>query len=129
MDRCIKRFEDLEVWKNGLQLSKEIYQITKNDTFKKDFGLRDQIRRAAVSIPSNIAEGFERISSRELMRFLKISKGSCGEVRTQLYIAHAEKYISDEEFKLLLNQTEKLTMLITSFIAYLYKLPRNNKNS
>ena len=80
----VKRFEDLVVWQKSMALAEEIYRITKSGEFGKDWGLKDQVRKAAVSIPSNIAEGFERYSAQELKQFLNIAKGSAGEVRTQL---------------------------------------------
>lgn len=79
-----QRFEEIEVWKLSRILVKEIYDITNAPAFSKDFGLKDQIRRSAVSIPCNISEGYERKSNTEFIRFLYISKGSAGEVRTQL---------------------------------------------
>lgn len=84
MVKNIRGFEDLEVWKEGMRLVVDIYKALKDC---KDFGLRDQIQRSAVSIPSNIAEGFDRNSNKEFIQFLFIAKGSCAELRTQLYIA------------------------------------------
>jgi len=78
--RKIKRFEDLLVWQKAMDLCREIYRVTSLGSFAKDWGLRDQVRRAAVSIPSNIAEGFERHSAQELSHYLNIAKGSAGEV-------------------------------------------------
>ncbi len=80
----IQKFEDLNVWKESVKLSVNIYKVLKNC---KDFGLRDQIQRSAVSIPSNISEGFDRKGNKEFIQFLYIAKGSCSELRTQLYIA------------------------------------------
>ena len=80
----IKKFEDLQVWKEGMQLATKIYKSLINC---RDFGLRDQMQRAAVSIPSNIAEGYERNSNKEFIQYLFISKGSCAELRTQIYLA------------------------------------------
>ena len=80
----IYKFEDMEVWQNARSLTKKIYICSSNGKFSKDFGLRDQIRRASVSIMSNIAEGFERGSNKEFIQFLFIAKGSAGEVRSQL---------------------------------------------
>ena len=80
----IKRFEDIESWKKSRELAKSVYRITLNQRFARDFGLRDQIRRASVSILSNIAEGFERDGDKEFIQFLSLAKGSCGEVRAQL---------------------------------------------
>ena len=82
-----KRVEDIEVWQRARVLTREIYRISNLGSFSKDFGLRDQIRRASVSIMSNIAEGFERSGSGEFAQFLSMAKGSSGEVRTQLYIS------------------------------------------
>ena len=98
------RFEDIEVWKLSKQLVKDIYEITNVGVFSKDFGLRDQIRRCAVSIPSNIAEGYERKSNVEFIKFLFIAKGSAGEARTQLYLAKDIKYIEDKVFDELLKK-------------------------
>ena len=83
----IQRFEDIRSWRKSRELTKQIYVITSQGNFKRDFGLRDQIRKASVSIVSNIAEGFERGGDQELIQFLAVAKGSCGEVRAQLYIA------------------------------------------
>ena len=82
-----KQFEDLGVWQDARELVKEIYSASKQRAFYRDFGLRDQIRRAATSTMSNIAEGFERGSRKEFIQFLSIAKGSNGEVRSQLYVA------------------------------------------
>ncbi len=94
-----KSFEELEVWKQARELVNFVYKITKNGSFSKDRGLTDQIRRSAVSVMSNIAEGFERGSNTEFLQYLFISKGSAGEVRTQLYIAMDQGYVSQEEFE------------------------------
>jgi len=94
---AVKLFEDLEVWKEARRLTQRIYQLTKNETFSKDFALRDQIRRAAVSIMSNIAEGFERGGNQELVQFLYVAKASCGEVRSQIYVALDQSYVASTE--------------------------------
>jgi four helix bundle protein len=94
-----KSFEEMAMWKKSRELVKFIYQITKNEDFCRDFSLTDQIRRAAVSVMSNISEGFERGSNTEFIQFLFIAKGSCGEVRTQLYAALDQAYITPEEFR------------------------------
>ena len=83
----IESFEDLRVWQGGIDLVKQIYVLTSDGELKRDFGLRDQLRRAAVSIPTNIAEGFERASRKEYLLFLNIAKGSAGEVRSLLRVA------------------------------------------
>ncbi len=94
-----KSFEEMPVWNKSRELVKFVYGITKSKEFSKDFSLTDQIRRAAVSAMSNVAEGFERGSNTEFIQFLYIAKGSCGEVRTQLYAALDQAYISSEEFQ------------------------------
>lgn len=101
----IERFEDLEAWKSARQVVKEIYRISKNDLFARDFGLRDQICRAAVSVMSNIAEGFERDGNEEFVNFLSIAKGSSGEVRSQLFVAPDQNYISEEDLKFIYDKT------------------------
>src|SRR5580765_4245238 len=93
------RFEDIDAWKKARALSKEIYLITKNGEFAHDFALRDQIRRAAISVLSNIAEGFERGGDKEFRQFLATAKGSVGEVRSQLYIALDAEYLTENQFK------------------------------
>ena len=93
----INQFEDLIVWQKAMSLCLEIYRISSWGEFGRDWGLRDQIRRASVSIPSNIAEGFERHSAQELRHYLNIAKGSAGEVRTQLALASRLEYISPTE--------------------------------
>ncbi|MGB1250538.1 MAG: four helix bundle protein [Candidatus Promineifilaceae bacterium] len=95
----IKQFEDLIAWQKARLLTRKIYDVTRMGDFSKDFGLRNQIQRAAVSTMSNIAEGFERGSSADFHRFLIIAKASCGEVRSQLYIALDVGYLSDNEFR------------------------------
>lgn len=126
-------FEDLEVWKSARELTNSIYKITKNGEFSKDYGLRDQIRRAAVSIMSNIAEGYERSGNQELIQFLAIAKGSCGEVRCQLYIAGDQGYIPYDELKQLLEQCKRISIMINNFMEHLkgsrfkgtkYKMPK-----
>jgi four helix bundle protein len=90
----IKSFEDLMAWQKARQLTKEIYNVCRNGEFQNDIGLRNQICRAAVSIMSNIAEGFERNSNRDFANFLSYAKGSAGEVRCQLFVALDQNYIS-----------------------------------
>lgn len=112
-------FEDLEIWKAARELTNKIYKITADGVFSKDYGLREQIRRASVSIVSNIAEGYERGGNQELIQFLSIAKGSCGEVRCQLYIAGDQEYIAQEELILVIEQCKKLSIMISNFIKYL----------
>src|SRR6266480_7734999 len=97
----VKCFEELHVWQEARKLVKEIYKAAKQRGFARDFGLRDQIQRAATSTMSNIAEGFERGSKREFIQFLYIAKGSNGEVRSQLYVALDQEYFDDKTFNAL----------------------------
>jgi four helix bundle protein len=90
----IQRFEDIEAWKSGRKLRHEVYRLTRLKMFSADFALVSQIRRAAISVTSNIAEGFEREGNREFIQFLSQAKGSAGEIQDQLYAALDEGYIS-----------------------------------
>jgi four helix bundle protein len=108
----VKKFEDLDVWQEGLALSTELYRQLSDC---KDFGLRDQMQRSAVSIPSNIAEGFDRNSNKEYIRFLYIARGSCAELRTQLYIARQIGLFKSEDSETYIEKTRKIS-------AMLYKL-------
>src|SRR5438552_17937874 len=93
-----KRFEEIESWQKARELSRRIYEASNEGPFQRDFGLKDQIRRACVSIMSNVAEGFERDNPNEFFRFLAIAKGSAGEVRSQLYVALDQTYIRRDTF-------------------------------
>ncbi len=108
----IQRFEDLIAWQKARELTKAIYLATQQERFAKDFGLSGQIQRAAVSIMSNIAEGFERGSDADMHRFLFIAKALCAEVRSQLYVALDIGYISTDEFKRLQIQAQEVARLI-----------------
>ena len=94
----VERFEDLEVWQKARDVVNAVYQASSVGTFSRDYALRDQIRRAVVSIPSNIAEGFSRHSNKEFIQFLFISKGSVAEIQSQLYTALDQDHISQEVF-------------------------------
>lgn len=94
----IKTFEDLDAWRLGRKVTGGVYELTRNNRFSGDFGLCDQIRRAAVSIMTNVAEGFERGSNRDFARFLFIARASAGEVRSLLYVAMDQEYITQEDF-------------------------------
>ena len=123
----ITKFEDLKIWKLSLKGTKTIYDLTSKGKFSKDFGLRDQIRRAIISVSSNIVEGFEKNNNNEFVRFLKISKGSLGEVRNQLYIALAVNYITKSEFDILNKELIDLSNQIGSFINYLVTKRKNKE--
>jgi len=115
----IKRFEDLESWKKARQLTNKVYEATAAGNFTRDFGLKDQIRRASISILSNIAEGFERGGDKEFLQFLAVAKGSCGEVRAQLYIAVDQGYLSQDMFERLFNSANEIGRLISGLMKYL----------
>ena len=130
----VKHFEDLAIWKESRCLTKDIYRLTSGAKFSKDFSLRGQIQSAAVSVMSNIAEGFERAGNQEFSQFLYVAKGSCGEVRSQLYVAVDQGYISAKELEELLNSLKRLSSMIGSLINYLKRsgmkgAKYNNSNS
>jgi four helix bundle protein len=116
----IEKFEDIEAWQDSRALVKIVYTITQHGSFQKDWGLKDQIQRAAVSIMSNIAEGFERKSDKELCQFLFIAKGSAGEFRSLSYVAYDAGYIDKPTFESLLNSAEIISRKLSSFIKYLH---------
>lgn len=105
----IESFEELRVWQKGIELVKQVYVSTAEGDFKKDFGLRDQLRRAAVSIPTNIAEGFERASRKEYLLFLNIAKGSAGEVRSLLRVAFEVGYLDRQNYERLRDEVVTLS--------------------
>lgn len=119
----IQRFEEIQGWQTGHELCKLVYQATNKGAFSRDYGLRDQIRRAAVSIVSNIAEGFESQNNRTFVRYLYIAKASAGEVRAQAYVALDQGYISQAEFDTLYASASETGRLIFGFIAYLEQHP------
>jgi four helix bundle protein len=108
----IERFEDLVAWQKARELTRQIYLMTKKEPFSKDFGLREQIQRAAVSIMSNLAEGFERGSRSEFHQFLVIAKASCAELRSQLYIALDVGYITPQEFERIYGLSVEVSRII-----------------
>ena len=93
-----KKFEEIECWKRARELTRRIYEITSKPAFARDFGLKDQIRRASVSVMSNIAEGYDRSGTAEFVQFLATAKGSAAEVRCQLYVAADQGYIPEDSF-------------------------------
>ena len=107
----IERFEELIAWQKARVLTREIYEITRRGAFARDFGLSGQIQRAAVSIMSNIAEGFERGGRGEFHQFLSTAKASCAEVRSQLYVALDVGYLEEQTFHTLLRQAEEVARI------------------
>ena len=117
----IERFEDIEAWEAARKLRQAVYRLTRGKTFASDFALVNQIRRAAISSGSNIAEGFERGGNRELIQFLSTAKGSVGEIKDQLYCALDENYIAQEQFDETYRLAESTSRLIGGFMTYLRK--------
>jgi four helix bundle protein len=118
-----KRFEELEVWQKAKELTNLVYKYSSDGAFARDFGLRDQIRRAAVSVMSNIAEGFESQTQAMFIKYLAHAKGSAGELRAQLYIARDQGFITDEEFKMIVSLAEICSKQLARFIQYLESQP------
>lgn len=132
-----KRFEEIESWKLARKLTNRIYEVSSLDGFARDFALKDQIRRACVSIMSNIAEGHDRSGTGEFVQFLATAKASAGEVRCQLYIAFDQGYIDEEAFAELGRMTLDTQCLIGGLINYLkrsgykgtkYRVVHGNQN-
>jgi len=114
-----KSFEDLQVWQDARIFVKSIYELTSLDNFKKDYGLKDQIQRAAVSIMNNITEGYERDNNKEFVNFLGYGKGSAGEVRSMLYVALDLNYISKDDFDKSYSKAVSIITQISNFKKYL----------
>ena len=114
-----KKLEEIQAWQKARALCKQIYSVTNGGPFAADFGLRDQIRRAAVSVLSNIAEGFERGGTREFAQFLAIAKGSAGEIRAQLYVACDQRYIDRDQFEELVQDVDEVSRMINGLLTYL----------
>lgn len=116
----IERFEEIKAWQLAKDLVTTVYRSSENGQFAKDYSLRDQIRRAAVSVMSNIAEGFERGSDKDFQRFLYMAKGSAGEVRSHLFVAKELGYLTAEDFSVLRSKAEDVSKSLSGFITYLY---------
>ena len=116
-----KTFEDIEAWQLSRQITRSIYEITGQGVFARDFGLKDQIRKASVSIMSNIAEGFERNGTKEFIQFLATAKGSAGEVRAQLYVALDLGYVEQSVFEDLSGSIIKVSRMLSGLMSYLYR--------
>lgn len=118
-----KRFEELEVWQNAKDLTNLVYKVSTDGAFARDFGLRDQMRRAAVSIMSNIAEGFESQAQATFIKYLKHAKGSAGELRAQLYTTRDQGYVSEGNFSEIFSLAEICSRQLARFIQYLESQP------
>jgi four helix bundle protein len=115
----IKSFEEIEAWKKARVLCSSIYKISEQNKFEKDWPLRDQVRRAAISVMSNIAEGFDSGFPAEFSRFLNIAKRSASEVQSQIYIALDQGYVSQKDFSLIYKEAELVRKMISGLIKYL----------
>ena len=116
---AFKTFEEINVWQNARVLVRDVYAVTRSGDFGKDYGLKDQVQRAAISICSNIAEGFERRGNREFVKFLWIAKGSAAEVCSQLHNARDIGYITDEQFKSIYDSAKQIGGMIFNLITVL----------
>ncbi len=115
----IEKFEDLKVWQLAREICRDVWHLFETTSLGRDFELRNQMNKSSGSIMDNISEGFERNGNREFIQFLSISKGSCGELRSQLYRALDRNHISEEQFRLVADKTEHENKLLGSFISYL----------
>src|SRR5260370_23082698 len=121
----IHKLEEIEAWQTARQLTKAVYDLTASGSFARDFGLRDQMRRAAVSVMSNIAEGFESRTNGLFLEFLGRAKASAGELRAQFYVAQDAGYLTPAQSQALQDQCEKCSSQISLFMAYLKSLPNH----
>lgn len=117
----IKKIEDIQAWQKARQLIVKIYKLTSQGDWSKDFGFKDQIRRAAVSIACNIAEGYAKETKADFKRYLSIARGSASEVKTQLYIALDLNYLNEKDFKVIYKEIDEVSAMITGLMNYLYK--------
>lgn len=123
----ITRFEDIEAWKTSRELTRMVYAFTEQGHFAKDFGLRNQIQRASVSVMSNIAEGFESRTQAQFLEYLGRAKASAGEVRCQLYIALDLKYLTQDQFNNVFDLADKSSRQIARFMDYLETHPQSRR--
>lgn len=124
---AIKQFEDIAAWQKARALTKAVYAHSQSGMFARDFALKNQIRAATSSIMSNIAEGFERDGNREFIQFLATAKGSCGEVRSQLYVALDQEYLDQTVFEQLSALAGETSRMIAGFIRYLRQSRRRGR--
>ena len=119
----IQRFEDFEAWQKARQLTNVLYGLTSNGLFARDFVLRDQVRRAAVSVMANIAEGYERGGDKEFVQFLSVAKGSCGELRSHLCVALDQRYLTEAQHRVACDKAMEVSRLLSGLIRYLRQSP------
>ena len=115
----VKNFESLDVWTQSRVLTNRVYEMTRLSGFRNEFSLKDQLKRAAVSVMSNIAEGYERNNNKEFVYFLSMAKGSCGEIQSLLYVSLDQKFITSEHFDDLYNKVSDISKMIYGLINYL----------
>ena len=118
---AIEKFEDIKAWQAGRKLTKAVYQMSSASQFSRDYGLRDQIQRASVSVMANIAEGYDSLSNREFMRFLGYALRSATEVQSHLYVALDQDYASQDQFNAIYQQAIEVKSLLHGFLRYLRK--------
>ena len=123
----IKRFEDLDIWKLGVEIAVDVYKISEEGKLKQDWGMKDQIRRAALSISNNIAEGFEYDNNKDLIKFLRYSKGSSGELRSQLFVLKKIEFINDVIYTELSDKLMSISKQIAGLIKYLQEYEKKSK--
>jgi four helix bundle protein len=122
----VDRFEDLQIWQQAVQVAIDVYKVSESANIKNDFGTKDQIRRSALSISSNIAEGFEYNNNKEFLRFLKYAKGSAGELRSQLFILAQLNLIEPEFYKAKHEELIGLSSQLAGFIKYINNYKGNS---
>lgn len=115
----IERFEDLPIWKKAAEVSLDIYRMTEKGKLRNDFSMKDQIKRAAFSISSNIAEGFEYGNNKDFVRFLRYAKGSAGELRSQIYILNEMQLLENADYQKMNEQLLEISKQISGFMKYL----------
>ncbi|MBP6005146.1 MAG: four helix bundle protein [Pyrinomonadaceae bacterium] len=125
MKRKVEQFEDLFIWQKAVEFAKDIYLLTERQGLKNDFGLKNQMRDAAVAISSNIAEGFERRSRKEYLNFLNIAKASAGEIRSQIYVAHEVGYLDAVERDILREKAKFLSGSISNHMKSIFNAETN----
>ena len=119
----IRRFEEIKAWQTARELTRRIYEVSGSGVFSRDYGLRDQMRRAAVSVMSNIAEGFESGTRPLFVRYLRYAKASAGEIRAQLYVGRDAGHLKEAEFEELFDLADKCSRQLSRFITYLESQP------
>jgi len=123
----IRRFEDIDAWQKARELTRVVYGLTARGAFGQDFVLRDQMRQAAVSVMANIAEGFERDGNKEFLQFLAVAKGSCGELRSHLYVGLDEDYLTSEQHAQASAEAQEVSRMIAGLIRHLRQSLRRGR--